>query len=225
MNRIRYDIGELFNLAFGTSVINVSKQIVTRLSEGDNLLNTYQGITVQELDPDIEVGRQTYLTTDVIFPVLFKGGMYNRYGVTGEVEQVMIDDFELPAATISTFRRPKNISETRVLAASGTRKEMYGFDDWQIDIQGLCLQDTSHPHAQTAWQQHLRLLEYEHLADSIQVVSSLYNVKGIDAIVIKEITFGQLAGKPGVIPFMIRATSDYPKDAKHTNNKITRPEV
>lgn len=225
MNREHYDIGQLFGLAFGTSVINVSKTIAKRIESGGDLLNRYSGITVIEDDPDIDIGRKTYLGTDLVYPVLLSGGTYNRYGVTGEVEEVSLEDFELPATTISTFRRAKNISETRMLAGSGTRKEMYGFDDWQIDLQILCLRDPAHPHAKTAFEQHLRILEFENLADSIKVVSSLYNAKGIDAIVIKEITVGQIAGKPGVIPVMIRAASDEPKEAKHIINRITRPEA
>lgn len=226
MNRTKYNIGELFGLAFGRSPITVSKTILTRLATGGDLLNRYkvdtdgqdspefsfEGISVQEVDPDIEIGRQSYLGTDIIYPIILKGGVYNRYNAQGEVESVSIDDFELPAITTSTFRRAKNISQTRRLAGSGTVKEMYGFDDWQIDIKGLCLRDPSHPSATTAWQQHLALLEFDNLADSVGVVGSIYNSKGIDAIVISEIFFGQIPGKPGVIAYQIRAVSDTPKE-------------
>ena len=193
----KYNIGDLLNQAFGI----------------DNAIagtGGYKGVTMVE---DVaEVHRQSYLGTPIIYPLILKGQRYQIYTDTGEIDTQQVREFELPAVALSSFSRKKNISQTRLNANYGTVKEMYGFDDWKIEIRGLCLRDPKHPSAQTAFEQHLRLLEFEKVAESIPVISDLYNDKGIDTIVIESIKFDQIAGKPGVIPFRISAISDTPTE-------------
>jgi len=192
----KFNIGNLLNQAFG----------ITNMTIGGG----FKGVKV--VDDVAEVHRQSYLGTPIIYPVIFKGQKYQYYTDTGEIDTIQLADFELPSVSLSSFSRKKNISQTKMTAGYGTVKEMYGFDDWQIQIRGLCLKDPSHPTAQTAFDQHLELLAFEKVAEAIPVEGELFNEKGIDALVIRSIKFDQVPGKPGVIPFTITCTSDTPTE-------------
>ena len=51
--------------------------------------------------------------------------------------------FPMPYATIVDFSRSMNCSKTKVLGVHGTVKEVYGLDDWKINIRGFCIADKS----------------------------------------------------------------------------------
>ncbi|MBK5213361.1 MAG: hypothetical protein JJE55_06850 [Flavobacteriaceae bacterium] len=173
-------------------------------------IDGYKGVVAI---PDITgFGRTSWLGTPVIYPIIFQGQTYRAYNDKGEVTTVTLAPFELPTVTLSSFSRRKNVAETELTAGYGTVKEMYGFGDWQIDIRGICLFDPVKGRNMTPQAQVKRLKDFESVAESIPVLSALYNDKGIDAIVIKEIYFEQLEGRPNTIPFVIRAVSDSPAE-------------
>ena len=191
-----FDIGALLKEAFGVN---------EAIAGG--------GFTGMQIVDDVaEVHRLSYLGTPIIYPVIFKGQKYRYYQDNGELDTIQLADFELPAVTLSSFSRKKNVSKTELTGGYGTVKEMYGFGDWQITIQGVCLRDPSHPTAKTAMEQHNQILAFEKVAEAIPVTGELYNEKGIDALVIESIKIGQLAGKPGVIPFTLNCIQDTPKE-------------
>ncbi len=170
----------------------------------------FKGVTV--VDNDIDIHRVTYLGTPIIFPVILKGQNYRIYKDNGEVGTISVRDFELPAVTLSTFSRKKNLSKTELTAGYGSVTEMYGFSDWRIEIRGLCIKEKSHPHAKTVEAQLKRLYQFEKIAQQIPVVSSLYNNAGIQAIEIEELYINQLEGRPDVIPFRMNCKSAAPKE-------------
>lgn len=205
---MEYKVTDLLTKAFGIKGVNMykSKMDVSGSASGNQL--DYSGVEVVE---DVaEASRLSYLGTPIIYPIVLKGKSYKAYGEDGALKDVRLENFELPVVSFSSFRRAKVMSQTRVVAGYGTVKETYGFTDWQIDIRGLCLRDPSHLTAKTAFEQHLELLKYDRVVESIGVLSELYNDKGIDNIVIQEIGFGQIEGKPGAIPFTMRCVSDQP---------------
>ena len=170
----------------------------------------YTGVQVRV--DDIDIHRKTYLGTPIVYPVLFKGQQYRFFKDNGEVGTLQLQDFELPAVTLSTFSRKKNLSETELAAGYGTVDELYGFGDWIIDIRGLCITEKSHPHAKTRLAQLKQLQQFEKIGEAIPVISKLYNNAGINAIVIKELMFDQLEGNPEVIPFRMSCKSTTPKE-------------
>jgi hypothetical protein len=197
MADIKYDIRDLLSKAFGpTKVIAAPSALVS----------------IQAIEEASQISRLSYLGTPVLHPIIFGGQAYNVYTDNGEISQVTLAPFELPVTTLSTFSRQKNISETDMTAGNGTITEMYSFRPWNIDIRGLCLYDPVKINAITAYEQHMRLLEFEKVADSIPVISKLFNDKGIDAINIRRIVFDQIEGRPGVIPFWISAQSARPQE-------------
>lgn len=192
-----YDVSQLLKEAFG-----INNPI--SFSEG------YKGVVA--IRDYSNFSRMSWLGTPVIYPIIFQGQAYQSYNEKGEITTVTLAPFELPTVTLSTFARRKNLTETEMTAGYGSVKEMYGFSDWQIDIRGLCLFDPVKGRSMTAQDQAKRLAEFENVAESIPILSELYNDKGIDAIVIKEIYFEQLEGRPNTIPFVIRAVSDRPAE-------------
>lgn len=201
----QYDVATLFEIAFGIknyAVFNPEGVGTPPNPPGFN----FKGIKV--LDDVQEASRLSYMGTPVVFPIKFRGDNYRFYNSSGDIEEFPLEDFELPAATLVNFRRAKIMNTTNALANSGTVKEMYGFDDWIIDIRGLCLRDPGHPNAKTANAQHIMLNKYAEVIESISVVGDLFLDKDIHHLVIKEIDFKQVQGKPGVIPFYLRCVSD-----------------
>lgn len=206
---MEYNIAELFNLAFGINEIGAYK--INKIDESPKSVDfNYTGVSVTDsLDYATKLSS---LGTPMIVPIKFKGKGYNVFNDFGEVVLDTYKDFYLPAATLVNFRRAKIISKTKASASKGTVKELFGFDDWKIDIRGFCLADASHTTAKTAREQKKQLNEWDAIVDSIQVVSELFHDFEIDNIVIEEIQFHQLKGKPGVIPFSLKCSSDEPSD-------------
>lgn len=198
MAELRYNIKELFMDAFG---INAPIYRVPNDKQGvSNII--YKDI---EGLPDNYTSESTsWMGTPIIFAATFKGGSYNRYKLNGQMETVNLNDLQLPAATMFSFRRAKNIERTNLLGANGTVKEIYGFDDWIIDVKGLCLDEPD----QSAHEQYEALLQWEEIADAIGIKGVLFNQKSIDAVSMSDWNDNVVQGKPGTIPFSFQLYSD-----------------
>lgn len=169
---------------------------------------SFQGIEIIERN-DIE-SEMSWLGTPILFPITFKGGVYKRLN-NGRVEDVRLSDFRLPGCTVASFQRRKIKSKTHVGGGKGSVKELYGFDDWKIKIQGFLWDEPGHPQgADTVVKQQERLLEFEELADSIEVSGSLFSQKNIYRIDIDQIDFPIQIGKPRFVPFTLTCESDEP---------------
>lgn len=204
MNAV-YNISQLFEIAFGIRGIAVYDVGKTNELPNDVAFN-YNGLQVVT-DPH-EAARLSALGTPIILPIIFKGGGYNQYNELGEIFIQNMEGFEVPATALVSMRRNKIITKTKATAAGSTIKEIYGFEDWRIDIRGFCLADTGRVTHKTAYDQKKELNKWFHLVDSIHVVSELLNDLGVDKLAIEELNFDQLKGAPGIIPFYMRCTSD-----------------
>lgn len=200
MSNFKPDISQLFNLAFGF--------VPVRYYVGSTVPDHVDGAGYQSIPtkPVEDVKKMSWMGTPVMFPMKFKGGSYQYYKPSGVLDQKQLNDFELPFASVADFRRAKNITKTNVLGSNGTVKEIYGFDDWQVRIRGLCL-DTPQ---MSAYEQHKQLLKWEEIADSIEVVGELFKDKSIYRLTVEDFDFKQPQGKQNVIPFEITASSDEP---------------
>lgn len=203
-----YNIAQLFEIAFGIKSVGAYK--VDKVGEKPKDVNfNYAGVEVTEnLDYATKL---SHLGTPMIVPILFKGKKYQIYNTFGEIVTDAFEDFNLPAATLVNFRRAKIMSKTKASASKNTVKELFAFDDWRIDIRGFCLADPSHKTAKTARDQKIQLYKFDDIVDSIQVVSEIFDDFDITNLVIEEMQFNQLKGKPGVIPFYLRCSSDEPE--------------
>lgn len=195
---MEYKVAELFKTIFGVNspIYNVPEE-----AKPAPVLS-YEGV---QLLPDYyEADAQSWMGTPIIFQATFKGDSYKQYNSVGEIVQTSLNDFALPAATMFSFRRAKNITRTNLLGSNGTVKEIYGFDDWVIDVKGIALDEPN----RSAAQQIDELLNWERLADSIKITGKLFNQRKIDRVAISDWSDNIEQGKPGVIPFQFQLFSD-----------------
>ncbi len=189
-----YDLSKLFESAFGETPVYATRSALR--GKG----TAFTGLTSKT---DEKAKKMSWLGTPVMFPVKFKRATYKVYRPSGEIAQVEKSDFYRPPC-LAQFSRAKNLTQTHVLGDTGTIKEMFGFDDWHIKIKGLCLDEPE----RSAYDQLEALLDWEEVADGIDVSGALFADKQIYNIVIKSIDVQSLQGKPGVVPFTIDAVSD-----------------
>lgn len=147
---------------------------------------------------------RSHLGTPVFFPMLLKGGSYDYFN-DGQIMQRNLADFTLPYTSTAEFNRQKIITKSKPNGRQGSVKELWSFDDWQISIRGLLIDNDPQQFPQ---RQLESLLAFESLADSVEVVGDLFNYLGIQRITIERIAISQVKGKPHVIPFLLECSSD-----------------
>jgi hypothetical protein len=195
----RYNLSKLFSAAFG---INSPIFITEPLGKKTPNNFDYKGIDIIE---DYYTKEATsWMGTPIIGLLKFKAGTYKIYNDKGELSDIIYNEFILPPATLFSFRRSKNITKTNLLGNNGTVKEIFGFDDWVIDVKGLAV-DTPQSSARD---QLIALKEWEELASSIGVRSKLFTSKKIEAVVIEDYKEESIQGSPGIIPFSMTLISD-----------------
>lgn len=137
-----------------------------------------------------------------------EGGPYNRYDSKGKVETMQMGDMVMPYSCIAEFNQEMVMTQTRTLGASGTVKEIYGLDDWNIRIRGLALDDSIWGTGLTAQEQINELVQWRKITDSVGIIGGIFNDKDIHRIVIKNLSIRPVEGRWGVVPFEIEALSD-----------------
>lgn len=195
----KYNLSKLFSAAFG-----INSPIFITEPLGKKAMNTfdYKGIGLIE---DYYIKEATsWMGTPIIGLLKFKSGTYKIYNSTGILEDIEYNDFILPPATLFSFRRSKNITKTNLLGNNGTVKEIFGFDDWVIDVKGLAV-DTPQSSARD---QIIAIKEWEELASAISVSGKLFTTKNIHAVVMDDYKEESIQGSPGIIPFSMTLTSD-----------------
>lgn len=200
MSDIRYNISELFQLAFGlNNPVYITQPLSKEISPSINFDN------IEVLPDYYNPDAISWMGTPIMFQATFEGDSYQKYNKDGTMGQKSMESFNLPPSTMFTFRRAKNIIRTNVLGSNGTVKEIFGFDDWVIDVRGLCLDD---PNIGSARDQLKVLLEWESLASSIGVLGSEFKIRGIDSVCISEWSDYVPQGKPSVVAFQFQLYSD-----------------
>lgn len=196
-----YNVGELFRLAFGiNSPIFITEPL--QASQKVNLNFT----DVHYIKDYYKKEATSWMGTPIIGLLKFKGGTYKIYDNYGVLVDIIYKDFTLPPTTLFNFRRAKNITKTNVLGNNGTVKEIFGFDDWIIEVKGLAI-DTPE---MSAVDQMTALKEWEELASAIEINGKLFATKKIHSITIDEYKEESIQGSPGVIPFSMSLSSDEP---------------
>lgn len=201
-------IAGLFLDAFGVKIGGVYRPEV-----GENRADDPNGLfTGLEIVEEINESYDTSgLGTPIIFPLYFSAGTYEKYNQHGELKPKKMGDFRLPIASIVSFRRDKIMGVTRINGGNGSVKEIYGFDDHQITINGFLLPDNSQPQGLiNPLQQEKELMKWDNLASSIEVFGELFTLHSIRNLTIKGINFEPMRGKPNIRAFTINALSDKP---------------
>ena len=195
----RYNIGQLFQAAFGT---NLPVYLTVPIGKQQPVEINYGSVQVVEKAEAVRLSR---LGTPIVFPVKFVGGSYKFYNSQSQIVEKTLSDLWLPPATMVDFSRYKNISRTDVIGGNGTVKEIYGFDDWSIRIRALCINDEL-----SAREYEKRIIEWSETVQSISVEGDLFGWKNIHNLVIEGIDIRSLEGVPNVIPIELNCISDEP---------------
>jgi len=150
--------------------------------------------------------------TPIEFPIIFNSGIYDVLPIIEkqtesnkviEYTKRAFDEFCLPLTSLIRYSRVKQITRTQNLYTGISTKEIYGFEDWSVEIKGVCLNEKN----RTAREQIKTLLAFEKILSPIRVTSEWLSHIKVNFININEIIIPQLQGKPNVIPFEIRAES------------------
>lgn len=149
---------------------------------------------------------KSVLGTPINFWMQFVGRTYNKRD-KGEIKQVTLESMYLPFASVATFTRAKRYTETFMSGQKGSVIEEYGFEPWDIRIQGFILKDYG-----TIESQVQALERYENLSDAIEVKGRVF-----EWLDIHEIAFTSIDYKPtvkadleSILPFEIKARSVEP---------------
>lgn len=166
-------------------------------------------VNVQTVSDD-EADRMSQFGTPIFGSFTIAGGKYKVYEkISGKLVDKEYSDFEFPVATIVDFCRAKILTETPTIGSSGTVKEIYGFEDWKINIRGICLNDPSRMAQQTAKEQQLSLVALNEIAGSLSLQKGkLFFEKNISRLVFKNLSFSAVQGKPDMIQYEIEVASD-----------------
>lgn len=198
----------LFQEVFGVFVGGIYQPEISQGADDPTTKASYYG--VKYLD-DQEQHQLSSLGTPIIYPIKFGSDLYRKYNDQGEIVDVNMGDFRLPIASVVSFRRDKIVSQTKINGGYGTVKEIYGFDDWQITINGFLIPDSTQPQGLfSPLDQEKEIQKWDDLACSIEVFGYLFDVKKIKNLTIKGINFEPMRGKPNIRAFTINAVSDEP---------------
>ena len=195
----RYNISQLFKLAFGTNL-----PVYLTVPIGKEPTHTAEYGSIRTVGRE-EAMRLSKLGTPIVFPMKFTAGNYKFYDYQSKIVEKQLSDFWLPPATMVDFSRVKNISRTDVIGGNGTVKEIYGFDDWQIRIRTVCHNDEL-----SSREYEKRLIEWSEVIQSISVEGDLFGWKNIHNLVIESIDIRSLEGTPNIIPIELNCISDEP---------------
>ena len=195
-------LGQLFKTAFGVSPVYITVPIG---KPKQVKIEGFNPSVKDEFVNEDQVLKSVY-GTPIVFPVQFRGGDYPVYDWYGKPKMKRYDDLWLPATTMVDFSRAKNVIKTNVLGANGTIKEVFGFDDWNIRIRMLCINDNKYKAREYADM----LQDWFEIAGGINVFGSIFSKKEIYNIVIENIDIKSVTGSPDVIPIEMTAVSNEP---------------
>jgi len=206
---LRYDISQLFNSAFGFVPVRFNTKseagkaadlkYQAQLGQGEAVSLGYQA-QAAAMGSD---GQSDY-GTPVLFPVTFQGKTY-RYYDNGQIKTRKLGELLLPYTTLANYRQRRRVVMTPISGRQGTVKELFASGDWSVELAGVMVGNDifTYPEAQVR-----QLLEFKDMADSIPVAGRMFELLGIDELVITGIELPRAKGYPYAQPFRIRAVSD-----------------
>lgn len=173
------------------------------------LASPYTNVEVKAADPEYDDAPVRFgLKTFGAF--WLEGGPYKQWDLySGLPVDVEMRELLMPLATLVDFSRAKSIVKTPVLGGVGSVKEIYGFEDWSISISGIILPDSLNPLTQQTVGEQMEALQlFNEVAGSIKIRGKLFTDRQIDRIVIENMSFKPIQGRPNMMQYSIDAISD-----------------
>jgi Domain of unknown function (DUF6046) len=181
-------VSTLFTQVFGISSALV-KTYKIDTEDNKNYSPNYQIKVGQEItDPD---NKTSQLGTPVQFPMAFNGDYQYNYRVDGKIKKKPMKGLWLPYTSVASFSRAKRITETYMSGQNGSIIEEYGFEPWEIRIQGFIIKNdkSSEGIEQTVEDQIRDLQEWEGLSDAISVKGRGFEIRNIHKAALLSITY------------------------------------
>ena len=176
-------INTLFTQVFGLAAPLLRKY--TPPADDSSLTGLKYNINITKEVEEEEL--KTNLGTPVQFPMWFKEGSYNVINA-GEIERLPFEELLMPYTSVATFSRAKRETETYMSGHKGSVIEQYGFEAWQIKIQGLIIKGNDKK-GQSVADQIKELQKYEEISDSIEVRGKVFEWLKINHVYIKNINY------------------------------------
>lgn len=185
--QIQIPISTLFTQVFGLSPILIKTYKINQ-EEAKNYNPAYAIQVGQETDPDQLTSN---LGTPVQFPMGFVGDYEYNIRRNGRISKKLMKGTWLPFTSVASFSRSKRTTETFMSGQNGSVIEEYGFEPWEIRIQGFIIKNDKAliSGESTVEQQERELLEWEGLSDAISVKGRGFEVRNIHKVAILGISF------------------------------------
>ena len=196
-------LNSLFTSVFGILSPMIRRYHVPPEEKNNNTFYFEIGETNQ---PEVsEDTIQSYLGTPINFWMKFNKGTYKKR-FNGELKDVQREDMYLPHASVATFSRAKRYTETYMSGQEGSVIEEYGFEPWDIRIQGFILNNAQEGDVEA---QVKLLSKWEGLSDAIEVSGRVFEWLQIKKLSIRKIDFmpSKTLNLESVMPFEISARS------------------
>ncbi|MBL7902950.1 MAG: hypothetical protein JNK73_13215 [Bacteroidia bacterium] len=195
-------VNTLFTQVFGLAGQFIRRYQIPENEQGQNLPQYELGESEEEVTEDTITSS---LGTPVHFWMAFGEGEYFKR-VKGDLEKVQRERLILPYSSIATFTRAKRKTVTYMSGCEGPIVEEYGFEAWNIRIQGFVLNKEGD---KTIEQQVKAMQLFENLSDSVKVEGKLYEWLGITNIAFDQISWlpKRESNNLSAMPFEINAMS------------------
>lgn len=183
--RFQIPINTLFTEVFGIADARIRSYDINANNRPDSP-NIKFNLNVEEAEQDDEI-IMSNIGTPVHFPMGIIGGNYNIFN-NGVIESVARDGMWLPYTSVAGMQRSKRATETFMGGDVGDVIEQYGFESWDIRIQGFIIKDNDSK-VQSVADQVKELQSYEELADAVQLRGKGFEIRKISRAWIKSITY------------------------------------
>lgn len=214
---LRYEISQLFDLAFGIKSpifipygVKAKQETISVTLPGTKANEASATYIVDGISTENTGTVKSWTGNEVLYPITFEAGIYKKYDHNGKLLDVRLADFILPFATLAEFTRSKNIIQTEITGNTGTVKELISFSDWNIRIRGICLTDNARNAFKSFQEQKEQLIKWEEIASEIKVNGDQFRELGINYLVIESISFPAMEGRPNAVAFELVCKSDEP---------------
>lgn len=185
--QISIPIPTLFNQVYGISQTLIRSYKITE-EEKKNYDPKYMIQVGEETNPDLITSQ---LGTPVQFPMGFVGDYEYNIRRGGRIEKKFMKGTWLPFTSVASFSRAKRFTETYMSGQQGSVIEEYGFEPWDIRVQGFIIKnDKALVGGNSTVEDQVReLQQWEELSDAIQVKGRHFEVLNIHKVAIISISY------------------------------------
>lgn len=120
------------------------------------------------------------------------------------------EEFTLPNEPLVSINLVKTIVETPTIGRfrKGTVKEYINTEDYYVSIRGVCVGENQEAYPYDQVDKLNKLMSINHALDIVS--NPFFDLFGIEKLVLKELHFDEMLGKPGLQGYVINAVSDQP---------------